>query len=133
MNKSMRIVVTIILGFIVFISGLIIGAFNPITPHETDNDLVLSEKVEKTLSVTELTVLQVVGRDGSLVESGKFPNNQMFLLLHGEEDLYYDGQKIKVTKDKIIKQVGTFRYETRGGFVKTVPAIRIESTKNAKK
>ena len=120
MKKSMRIVVTIILGFI------IIGAL-------TDNDLVLSEKVEKTLSVTELTVFQVVRRDGSLVKSGKFPNTQNFLLLHDEEDLYYDGQKIKVTKDKIIKQVGTFQYITRAGFVATVPAIRIESKNNAKK
>lgn len=128
----MRTAVAITLGFFVFISGLIIGAINPITSHKTDNDLVLSEKVKKTFAVPELTVFQVIERSIALVKSGNFLNEQIYLLLHDKEDLYYDGEKIKITKDKIIKQVGTFRYETRAGFAKTVPAIRIESTKNAK-
>ena len=116
----MRIVVTIILGFI------IIGAL-------TDNDLVLSEKVEKTLSVTELTVFQVIERSIALVKSGNFLNEQIYLLLHDKEDLYYDGQEIKIAKDEIIRQVGTYQYETRDGFFTTIPAIRIESKNNAKK
>ena len=129
----MRTAVAIILGFVVFTPELIIGAPSSVTSYETDNNLVLSEKVEKTFAVPELTVFQVVGRDSALVESGKFPNKQIYLLLHDEEDLYYDGEKIKITKDKIVKQVGIFQYKTGLNFVKTVPAIRIESTKNAKK
>lgn len=125
----MRTAVAIILGFVVFTPELIIGAPSSVTSYETDGPLILSEKVRKTLPVRELKVFQVIERSIALVKSGEFPNEQIYLLLHDKEDLYYDGQEIKIAKDEIIKQVGTYQYETRGGFVKTVPAIWIESKK----
>lgn len=36
---------------------------------------------------------------------------------------YYDDQRIRVPKGKILKQIGTFRYESRQEDVKTVPIV----------
>ena len=47
------------------------------------------------------------------------------LFLAGNETSYYDDQKIYVSSDMRIMQVGTFRYMTREEMVKTVPVVAI--------
>ena len=47
------------------------------------------------------------------------------LFLAGNETSYYDDQKIYVSSDMRVMQVGTFRYMTREEMVKTVPVVAI--------
>lgn len=52
--------------------------------------------------------------------------NKIVLLLNDNEKLFYDGEKIKIPAKKCAKQIGTYTYETKAEFQKTVPAVIIE-------
>lgn len=45
------------------------------------------------------------------------------LLLPSDNISYYDNQVIKLPANKVTKQIGTYRYETKNEFVKTVPIV----------
>ena len=48
------------------------------------------------------------------------------LLLGEDDDLFYDNQKINIPEGKTAKQVGIYQYNTNGGELKTVPAVKIK-------
>lgn len=52
-------------------------------------------------------------------------NDVVVLLLNYDNKTYYDDQKINISK-KCARQVGTYQYETKNKFEKTVPAVVIE-------
>ena len=114
-------------NLLIFIAGIIVGAV--IFAYEANDLLILSEKNEKTLLISEMKVFQVIDKDKALV----FSNDQIYLLLHNDTDLYYDNQKIQILKGTKIKQIGIYRYKNKEGFINTVPAVRIESVENNKK
>lgn len=45
------------------------------------------------------------------------------LFLPTENSSFYDDQVIKLPSNKVTKQIGTYRYETKNEFVKTVPVV----------
>ena len=45
------------------------------------------------------------------------------LLLPSDNNSYYDDQVIKTPTNKVTRQIGTYRYETKNDFVKTVPVV----------
>ena len=47
------------------------------------------------------------------------------LLTNDSGEYYYDDQMIKTPKGKAMKQVGVYKYETRGGIAKTVPIVKL--------
>ncbi len=52
-------------------------------------------------------------------------NNVTVLLINYDDKTYYDEQKIDISK-KCAKQIGTYQYNTKGDFEKTVPVVVIE-------
>jgi hypothetical protein len=52
-------------------------------------------------------------------------NDLVVLLINYEDKTYYDDQKIDIT-EKCARQIGTYQYETKSKFGKTVPTIVIE-------
>ena len=119
---------------LIFIAGIILGiTLVELSYYGKNDQLILSEENEKILSIYEMNVFQVIGEGGALVKSGKFPNEQIYLLLHNEADLYYDNQKIQVSKGMKVKQVGIYRYKNKEDFILTVPAIRIEQINSNQK
>ena len=47
------------------------------------------------------------------------------LLTNDSGEYYYDDQMIKTPNGKAMKQVGVYKYETRGGIAKTVPIVKL--------
>ena len=47
------------------------------------------------------------------------------LLAAGDDVHYYDEQVVKKPEGSRFRQVGTYRYKTEQGFVKTVPAVAL--------
>lgn len=47
------------------------------------------------------------------------------LLINYEDKTYYDDQKFEVS-NKCVRQIGTYQYQTKRDFEKTVPAVVIE-------
>jgi len=43
------------------------------------------------------------------------------LFLRVEGTSYYDNQVIKISSKQCVRQIGTYRYETKNDLVKTVP------------
>ena len=55
----------------------------------------------------------------------KYENEHRVYLAKNKGEVYYDNQKIKVPDGKCITYVGSYTYETRSGFDKTVPKVKI--------
>lgn len=52
-------------------------------------------------------------------------NDVVVLLINYDDKTYYDDQKIDVSKN-CLRQIGTYQYETKSKFGKTVPVVVIE-------
>ena len=75
-------------------------------------------------------VLQVVQDNAALVYAKsdthlEFYMEGPYLLINHDGTYYYDDQKIKVPTDKVVRQVGIYKYEAKSGDHKTVPIIEI--------
>lgn len=73
-------------------------------------------------------VFQVVENGNALAnaESSYGGYIGMLVLLVADEDShYYDDQIVSAPAGTCFRQVGTYRYETRAEFIKTVPAVAI--------
>ena len=62
----------------------------------------------------------------ALVNMGYFPDRIVVLLIGNYDDYFYDDQKVKIPPRKKIKQIGVYKYESKGGMIKTVPAVAIK-------
>ncbi len=88
--------------------------------------LFSKKKEGEVLAKGELRIFQVLKPNTALVKSGTFPNEILMLLIGDDDDLYYDNQKINISKEKAAKQVGIYQYNTKNGELKTIPAIKIK-------
>jgi len=52
-------------------------------------------------------------------------NDVVVMLINYDDKTYYDDQKIDIS-NKCARQIGTYQYETKSKFGKTVPAVVIE-------
>tara|TARA_B100001173_G_scaffold290971_1_gene282015 strand:+ start:382 stop:768 length:387 start_codon:yes stop_codon:yes gene_type:complete len=78
------------------------------------------------LTKQNLKVFQTIKPNVALVEFGTFPNETMALIINYSGKSYYDDEKINIPSGMCAKQFGTYKYETRMGIKKTVPAVSIE-------
>lgn len=130
---------------IVFISYIFTIANKPndegligLTIFEEPGDCLKNISTRKS---SEIHVFQVIAPNAALAEvkyytaekqiSGNIyrnydiNNNVVVLLINYEDKTYYDDQKIDVSKN-CLRQIGTYQYETKSKFGKTVPVIVIE-------
>ena len=109
--------------------------------QEQNNEEVASEQVDDGTTMfdepgdiiegNEYKVIQVAAKNAALV-NGQQKNDHMGLFLgitclitNHQGKYYYDDEVIKVPKDKVVRQVGIYKYQTRAGLIKTVPIIEI--------
>lgn len=88
--------------------------------------LFSKKKEGETIETEQIRIFQVLKPNVALVKSGGFPNEILMLLVGDDDDLYYDNQKIDVSKNKVVKQVGIYQYTTKNGDFKTIPAVSIK-------
>lgn len=137
---------------LVFILGMIVGALLTIivvyrlgsdslndgtgggsAPYG-DSGISLFSEPGEVMTLKSFKLFQVLSNGTALAESTEKANVQypaldygdpIVLLLPEDGMAYYDDQVIKVPAGKKARQVGTYRYETKNEFVKTVPIVRI--------
>ena len=63
--------------------------------------------------------------DGETYRNYDVSNDVVVLLINYDNKTYYDDQKMDVSK-KCLRQIGTYQYETKSKFEKTVPVIVVE-------
>lgn len=88
------------------------------------------EEVGQVMSVQEYKVMQVLPNGNALAkersdEEYDWYSGAVVLLVAGEDVHYYDEQVVKKPVGSQFRQVGTYRYKTKQGFVKTVPAVAL--------
>lgn len=103
--------------------------------NEEDPDLTLFDSPKDVIPIKQFEVMQVIP-NGSALATADFDYNDMasaneslnydgtivmFLARKGES--FYDQQKIKVPKGKVLRQIGVYRYITRNEMEKTVPVV----------
>lgn len=135
MSKWLYFIGGVLVGIIfVLVFFYIIGTYNTTesraeqTEVQTDNsnpkwfDAPGDEIKEKSFKV-----MQVLEDHAALVFGNGEESymNTLYLIVNKEGKFYYDQEIIDVPSDKVVKQVGIYRYETRQGIGKTVPLIMI--------
>lgn len=71
----------------------------------------------------EFEVFQVLPSGDALADGKLSSLDVLFLEQDGKS--YYDGQVIRVPEGKCARQIGVYRYESKGGFDRTVPIVEI--------
>lgn len=92
---------------------------------ENDDNIVLFEKPAQTIPCDALKIFQVEQNGNALAKLEKEDSFDFVVvyLMADESYSFYDDQKILVPKNKCLKQIGTYRYETRNNTIKTVPIV----------
>ena len=93
----------------------------------------LFEKPGEVIEVNSFQVFQVIGDNSALVnggEVGQYSGMELFIgpifvITNDEGKYYYDEEIIRVPKNKVVRQVGIYKYRTNSGMDKTVPIIKI--------
>ena len=86
-------------------------------PKKKDGEIITKEQIR---------IFQILKPNTALAKAGSFPNEILMLLVGDDDDLYYDDQKINIPEGKAAKQVGVYQYSTKGGELKTIPAVKIK-------
>ena len=127
--------------FLSFLLGMIVGAllclvvlfYVDASEIESDDNvlsgLTLFEEPGDCISTQSFRVIQV-DQYGNALAREKSGNGDLYLgllvlFLADENVSYYDDQIIKVPSESCVKQLGTYRYFSGPGTVKTVPAVAI--------
>jgi len=127
--------------FLTFLMGMIVGAllclavlFFLSTSSDEGNDngirgLTLFEQPGDCISTQSFKVIQVDAYGNALAMeksgSGDLYLGVLVLFLAEENASYYDDQIIKIPSGSCAKQLGTYRYTSNAGSIKTVPAVAI--------
>lgn len=93
---------------------------------ETLPGLTIFPQKGDCITKTELEIFQTIKPNMALAQFGEFPNETLVLLVNYEGKSYYDQQKIKIPIKKCARQIGTYQYQTKMEFEKTVAVVVIE-------
>ena len=106
---------------------------NTPTPREkettkTPEGVTYFDEPGEIMNAKSYKVFQVVFDNGALVrepaEYGLYLG-KVSLMVDSEEKYYYDDEIINVPQDKVVRQIGIYRYRTKNKTVKAVPIIMI--------
>lgn len=126
-----------------FVAGLVTGvilvfafgyyvAMSDRNNSSSDNVVQMFDTPKQEIKADEFKIFQVL-QDGSALASydevrskeGYVDFGTVVLFPASDEVSYYDDQIISLPQGKCFKQIGTYRYTTKDGTEKTVPAIDV--------
>ena len=93
--------------------------------------LTMFEEPGDVLPYKSFEVLQVLYNGNALMHASEFTNETRFIncpivyVFSPKTGGYYDEQVIRLPKDKDLRIVGTYHYNTKSGDSKTVPVVAL--------
>lgn len=123
MKKTWVFILGIITGiiltilFAVIVSSSSNGGMPGLTMFEQPGDCLIKK--------SSLEVFQVLTTDSALTKIKGDYTSAVYLLVNDEGKTYYDDQVIKLPSGKCFRQIGTYQYNTKSDFRKTVPVVVI--------
>ncbi|MCM1501782.1 MAG: hypothetical protein NC115_03840 [Bacteroidales bacterium] len=129
MKKGLILILGIILGVILtIVAGVIISNLG----YLSDNGIEYLEKTGPVMDAQSYEVFQVLENGNALAKETLFKGmsnilnlGAVVLIVADGSSSYYDDQFITAPEGKEFRQVGTYRYQTKDEYVKTVPAIAL--------
>lgn len=88
-------------------------------------DIKLFDEPGDIIKENSLKVFQVLTDHTALVRNINSYIGTVYLITNKDNNYYYDTQEIDIPKNKIIRQIGIYRYPTQNDIIKTVPIIMI--------
>ena len=121
------------IGILYFISNRTSSVGSGSTALYGDPGISLFDEPGDAMSLKGFRLFQVLPNGAALAQSTNKANVQYYfeygdpivLFLPAEGTTYYDDLILKVPSGKVVRQIGTYRYETKNEFVKTVPIVQI--------
>lgn len=105
---------------------------NPLAGSDLPDTFSLIDDPIEYQGAKKFKVLQVIAKDGALVQSHDTSyrtfeafGDPIVLLISDQPNVYYDDLVVTVGVRQKTIQLGTYRYETRMGISKTVPIVMI--------
>ena len=86
--------------------------------------LEIFEESGDYMEYSQFEVFQVVESGCALAHADESLGTKV-LIIPDKNQKFYDDQKIVLTKEQCAQRVGTYKYSTKSGIEKTVPAVRI--------
>lgn len=133
-------------NFLIFIIGMFSGAVLTIAfvffvgavaaSDSPEEDMTFFDQPKECLSYNDFEVMQTIGDNYALAYEqemtnyttieNEYVNTELLVLITNDNgETYYDNQLIKMPKGKCAKQVGLYKYNSKGGYGKTVPIVKI--------
>jgi len=130
MKKALIFIGGVVTGVILtFVVVLIIGvAANG--GSVANNNYVMFEQEGNVISTNSFEVFQVLDSGDALaneIEGYGVASGVTVLFLAEDGASYYDDQVIEIPTGKCVRQLGTYKYQTKSGFEKTVPIVGIRN------
>lgn len=128
--------------WLIFLGGFVVGVVFTIAGlyvlfHETEEGLPTNTGIEgvtmfdepgEIINENQFQVFQVIAENAALVTSNSLESDSygtVFAIMNREDHYYYDNEQIKVPKNKVVRQVGIYKYHAKSDIIKTVPIIKI--------
>ncbi len=95
---------------------------------QSADDTTMFKKPGEIIEGKAFQVFQVLDDNAALVKGESSQNfffGPVYLIVNEEGKYYYDEEIIKVPENKVVRQIGIYRYETKSEFEKAVPIIQI--------
>jgi hypothetical protein len=89
------------------------------------DDIKLFDEPGDIIKENSLKVFQVLTDHTALVRNINSYIGTVYLITNKDNKYYYDTQEIDIPKNKVIRQIGIYRYPTQNDIIKTVPIIMI--------
>ena len=116
-----------LLGFLTGAVTILLVSFLIGIISDADDRLTLFPQSAGCVTRKNLKVFHSLPGGNALVEEVNPSYDSPLMLLVGENERgFYDDEVVKVPVKQCAKQIGTYRYKTRDGFYKTVPAVTVE-------
>lgn len=114
--------------FLIFIIGVIVGVALTflglfLVRAADDNNTIWFDKPGEIINKSNFTVIQVLDDSAALAMDDEY--EAIYLFVNDEGKYYYDGEKVRVPRNKKLRQVGIYKYPTNKLNVKTVPIVQI--------
>ena len=88
-------------------------------------DIKLFDEPGDIIKENSLKVFQVLTDNSALVRNINSYIERYYIITNKDNKYYYDTQEIDIPKNKVIRQIGIYRYPTQNDIIKTVPIIMI--------
>lgn len=135
MKKGIIFILGMVAGAIltILVCGFIAYCKNKEAPEENPGVIFFEEPGEQ-LNLKCFKIIQCF-EDGPALAQGSLKNNveiddffwggQTVVLIPPEGETFYDNKIVKVPSGKVVRMVGTYRYETMKELEKTVPIVKL--------